>query len=62
MSPKRLHPATSRGRYRDPQPNIRRSPESLVEEWGIEMSMSEVRNQGPQDGAESINMGPWELK
>lgn len=62
MSPERLHPATNKGRYKDPQLTIRRSPGNLVEEWGIEMSLSEVTNQGPQDDAESTNMGPWELK
>jgi hypothetical protein len=36
----RLHPADG-GRYRDPQPNIMRSPRSLVEELGIEVSKEE---------------------
>jgi hypothetical protein len=33
LSSQKLHPAADETRYRDPQPNKRRSSGSLVEEW-----------------------------
>ena len=38
LSPERLHAAVDGGRCRDPQPNIRQSSRSLLEEWQIEVS------------------------
>ena len=52
LSPERLHPAVDGGRCRDPQPNIRQSPGSLVEELGIEVIKSEVLR-APQEDPQS---------
>ena len=46
------------GRCRDPQPNIRQSPGSLVEEWGIEVSKSELKDTTRRP-TETTNIGPW---
>lgn len=39
--PKRLHPIGDGGRFRDPQPNVRQSPRSLVKELEKEVSKLE---------------------
>ena len=41
LSLERLHPVTDGNRCRDPQPNIRQSSWSLVEELGIGLSKLE---------------------
>ena len=38
LSPEMLYPAADRNRCQDPCPHIRQNSESLVKEWGIELS------------------------
>ena len=54
----RLHPAVEGGRCKDPQPHIRLSSGSLVEE----RDRSEpVRRDTSRRPTESTNLGPWGL-
>ena len=59
LCPERFHPATDGNRCRDPQPNIKQTSGSLVEEWGIQMSKLEGAKdtQGPTE-----SLSPWRLK
>jgi hypothetical protein len=57
----RLHPAADGNRCRDPQPNIWRSSESLVEALGQRIERAIGVKHTIERPTESTNLGAWGL-
>ena len=59
MSPERLHPAVDGNRYKDLQPNLRLSSESLMEGLEGRIELARGFKHTTKRSSESTNLGPW---